>query len=313
MSESVTLARDVRSGGTWSLPQRLKNDAIFAAASLSLVAVRVLPRSWLRAFGRGLGHAAFRILGHERRTALANLELAFPSATAGERTALARRSFVQLGDSVGDAAHAMTGGRFETLEMSEGDTCILHDALAEGRGVLFVSAHLGPWEQVAASVVAHGFPLVTIARESYDPRLTRLYDRLRGRHGVRSIYRGASASSVKALRCLKAGGMLGVVMDLASRVTSIDVPFLGKVARTAVGPARLALRTGARVVVASAAPTEAGLAITVTPIVTADLPAGPAGEIELTRRLNDELSRRIRALPHAWLWMHPRFDARPEK
>ena len=60
------------------------------------------------------------------------------------------------------------------LELAHGQ------ARREGRGVLFPSAHLGPWERVAPSLVACGVPLVTLARESYDPRFSRLYERLRG-------------------------------------------------------------------------------------------------------------------------------------
>jgi KDO2-lipid IV(A) lauroyltransferase len=111
------------------------------------------------------------------------------------------------------------------------------------------------------------------------------------------------------VRTLRRGELLGVPMDLRSRVASIDVPFLGHDAPTAVGPARIALRTGARVVVATIAPApDGGRALTVTPIATGDLGPGAAGEIALTKRLNDELSRRILALPEAWPWMHPRWS-----
>ncbi|MGH7282392.1 MAG: lysophospholipid acyltransferase family protein, partial [Polyangiaceae bacterium] len=199
-------------------------------------------------------------------------------------------------------------GRFESLPLALEDACILQAALDRGRGVLFVSAHLGPWEQVAASVVAAGFPVTTIARQSYDPRLTAIYDTLRGKHGVRSIYRGAAGASVRAMRHLRSGRMLGVVMDLKSRVQSISAPFFDHDAPTAVGPARLALRTGAQVVVASAASAEnKALRITVTSIDSSDLRPGADGEHELTGRINAEISRRVRALPDRWVWMHPRF------
>ena len=42
-------------------------------------------------------------------------------------------------------------------------------------------------------------------------------------------------------------------------------------------------------------------------IETRDLSSGLEGEVELTQRLNDALSRRIRALPERWIWMHPRW------
>jgi lauroyl/myristoyl acyltransferase len=98
-------------------------------------------------------------------------------------------------------------------------------------------------------------------------------------------------------------------MDLASRVVSLEVPFLGIAAPTPVGPARLALRTGAVVVVGTAAPLgsdpeSAGkLGLSFVRI------AASSDEQELTERINAELSARIRALPEAWPWMHRRWPA----
>jgi KDO2-lipid IV(A) lauroyltransferase len=255
-----------------------------------------------------LGTLANVMLIREKKIAHENLRIAFPDLGSDAHEEIVSSMFENLGTDLGDAAHAMTSGKFEPLVIAEADLRALESARAAGRGVLFVSAHLGPWEQVAASIVMAGFPLTTVARESYDPRLTRMYDRLRGRHGVRSIYRSDTNAGLRAMRCLKRGELLGVVMDLKSRVPSIDAPFLGKMSETAIGPARLALRASSRVVVATAAPNgNDGLAITVTAIETSDLSSGADHERTLTARINDELSRRIRALPQRWVWMHRRF------
>jgi KDO2-lipid IV(A) lauroyltransferase len=113
---------------------------------------------------------------------------------------------------------------------------------------------------------------------------------------------------------LRAGGLLGIPMDLASRVPSVDVPFLGVLAPTPVGPAKLALRTGAAVVVGAAALDDGRLVVDVTPVRTADLTGrGVSRQARddaarlLTARINEALSARIRAMPEAWPWMHARF------
>jgi len=184
-------------------------------------------------------------------------------------------------------------------------------ARLSGRSVIFASAHLGPWERVAASLVAAGVPLCTIARESYDPRFTRLYERLRGRHGVGVIWRERPGAATRIVRTLRTGGVLGVPMDLRSRVASLDCDFLGHPAPTAVGPARLALRTGACVIVGSVAPTSSGrLEVTATEIETVDITRDDWGVHTLTERINAELSSRILAIPHAWVWMHERWPDR---
>jgi lauroyl/myristoyl acyltransferase len=47
--------------------------------------------------------------------------------------------------------------------------------------------------------------------------------------------------------------------------------------------------------------------VSATHIHTEDLGSGEEDALELTRRINAELSRRIRELPHAWPWMHERW------
>jgi len=245
-----------------------------------------------------------------------NLALAFPARSLRERRALAFRCYQNLGTYLGAAvAQLLRPARFRPLPFEDGSREVLDVAVREGRGVLFASAHLGPWEQVAASLVHHGFPLTTLAREAYDARFMRLYDRLRGRTGVRAIYRGSPSSAVQIVRTLRRAELLGVPMDLRSRVPSVMIPFLGVPAESPVGPARIALRTGAVVVVGTAVRGVRGdLVLRISPITTADLAADPLGERELTRRLNEELSARIRGFPEGWVWMHPRWgDGAREK
>lgn len=312
---ATTSERDVREGGSWSVVQRTKNTALWMLASMALAAARPLPASVLRALGRGLGLAAHRLAGRARRTALSNVTLALPHLDDRERRRLVARCFATLGTLLGETVAMMRPGAIEPLPLAPEAQRALSQARAEGRGVLFVSAHLGPWERVAASLVAAGVPLVTIARESYDPRLSRVYDRLRAAHGVDVIWRARPGASARILRALRGGRVLGVPMDLRSRVLSCDAPFLGHAAPTPAGPARIALRARCPVLVGTAAPGERAergeLQVTVTRIDTTDLRTDDRSAVELTSRINRELSARILALPHAWVWMHERW-ARPE-
>ncbi|MDB4992962.1 MAG: Lipid biosynthesis lauroyl acyltransferase [Myxococcaceae bacterium] len=309
MSRQAAHALDLREGERWTLAQRAKNDVIYALVRVALAIASLASAPTLRRVGRGLGWLAHLVLPGERRRARANVRRVLPGSSEAERLSIVRDTFLELGEHLGDAVASLrAGSEIALIELPATERAKLDEAVRSGRGVLFVSAHLGPWERVAATIVAAGYPFTTIARESYDPRLTSLYEKLRGGRGVRAIYRGEARAPVAMVRTLRKGELLGVPMDLRSRVTSIDVPFLGLAASTPVGPARIALRTGACVVVATIAPTPSGtLALTVTPIATHDLLPGAAGELALTTRLNDELSLRILALPRAWPWMHPRW------
>ena len=321
MTNGDTLdARDVRSGGSWTLAQRAKNDAIWVMSSLALLGLGRLPLAALRALGRGLGRAAHLLVARARHTAEANVTRVLPDLEASERHRLVRRCFVTLGEILGETVATLRPqGGPPLLELSEDARITLAEARGEGRGVVFPSAHLGPWERVAASLVAGGIPLVTLARESYDPRFSELYARLRGGRGVGVVWRSSPGAAAKILRTLRAGQVLGVPMDLRSRVPSCSSPFLGHAAPTPIGPARIALRAGAPVVVGTVAPMSIGhgssqsppsperWCVTATRIRTEDLGSDEKAAATLTDRINEELSRRILALPHAWVWMHDRW------
>lgn len=305
--ELPAAARDVREGGRWSIAQRLKNDALFALVSTTLAVAERLPGPVLRGLGRALGPVAWALTPGSRRIALENVARALPEIEPDARAAFVRRVYRELGGLLGEAVAALDPRRpIEPLPFLPGARACLEEAIAEGRGVLFASAHLGPWERVAASLVSPGagapIPLTVVAREPYDPRLGRIYERMRARRGVRTIYRGASGAGLALVRVLRRGGVLGIPMDLASRVPSVEAAFLGVPAPTPIGPARLAVRTGAAVVVGTAARAEDGsLGLSFSRIAPA------ASEAVLTAEINAELSRRIRAMPEAWPWMHRRW------
>ncbi len=297
-------SNDLREGGRWTRRQAAKNLVLFHLARLALAALGRLPRSSLLRLGRGLGALCHGLLRGERRRAEANVELALPDLSPDDRRALVARCFRALGAHLADAVALSSERTVAALPFEPGSLELLEEARREGRGVLFASAHLGPWERVAASIVRAGVPLVTLAREAYDPRLTRVLVALRERHGVRAIFRGGAGAALAIVRALRGGAVLGAPMDLASRVPSVVATFLGVPARTALGPARIALRTGSAVVVGSYA---AGGVVRVTRVPLADLAATPQDEVRLTERINAELSLRILETPEDWPWMHRRF------
>jgi KDO2-lipid IV(A) lauroyltransferase len=308
----MNAARDLREGGTWTVGQRLKNDALYVATMGTLRVTRTLPPTVLRAFGRAVGLGVWLCAPRLRRLALENVALALPEVEAADRPRFVRRVYESLGTLLGEVVATLDPNRtVEPLPFLGASRDCLEGAFAEGRGVVFASAHLGPWEQVAASLVAAGVPLTVVAREPYDPRLGRVYRHLREARGVATVYRGTAGAAIALVRALRRGRVLGIPMDLASRVPSIDVSFLGRGAPTPIGPARLAIRTGAPVVVGTAARAPDGsLGISVVRMREATC------ERALTEQNNAELGERIRAMPEMWPWMHarwPRPDHGPAK
>ena len=307
-------ARDLRAGGTWTPLQRAKNDVIFAVSMLVLSTSRLLPLPALRAVGRGIGIAAHALARKARRTALTNVRRVFPGMTEAARRAFVRRSFVTMGELLADAVALLRPRSGPLLDVDPEARAVIEEARREGRGVIFASAHLGPVG--AGRRLARGRrhsahdPRARELRPALHPPLRAAPGRARRGGGVSLGRAGASMkTTARIVRALRGGGVLGFPMDLRARVASCEAPFLGHAASTAVGPARIALRTGAAVVVGTVAPRGASLVVTATRIsarAACHLRAEEAA-IDLTMRINGELSRRIMALPHAWVWMHERW------
>lgn len=115
--------------------------------------------------------------------------------------------------------------------------------LAERRGVICLTAHLGNWELGAAVVAQLGYPFHAVALRQPDPKLDQLYQSYRIARGIKVIPFGHAARG--SLRALRRGEVLGLVGDRDFSPSRATVEFFGQPARLPEGPARLALATGA--------------------------------------------------------------------
>ena len=120
-------------------------------------------------------------------------------------------------------------------------------AKRRGKGVLFLTGHMGAWELEALAHALYSEPIHFLVRPIDNPRVDALVNRYRGLSGNRPINKNESARTV--LRILRGGGVIGVLADQnAVPAESVFVDFFGIPAATTSGIARLARRTGAAVV-----------------------------------------------------------------
>jgi KDO2-lipid IV(A) lauroyltransferase len=301
-----------------ALAKRLKRGAITLVVAPLVAILTWVPRPLAALICKGLGVLAYALLGRARRRARARLCAGLGLPRVPERRVLA--AFIAMGAALADTIALLRSDEqaSRALSLDPASRDVFRAALDEGRGVVFIAAHLGSWERMAALLVEEGFPVAAVARSSTDPRLTRLYERIRRPRGVRSIYRGTPGASVAIARELARGRAVGFLVDLPSRVPCARAILFGEEADVPAGPARIALVRRAAVVVGTCAPrapralvhgysTESGPLLGASPSViitrvrSDDLAPGPAGESELIFRLSRALESRIAAWPEAWL------------
>lgn len=284
------------------LRKRLKRFVRYGLVRAALFCVSLLPLRLASGLGAGFGRLAYAVAGGERKKALASL------ARAGLPPQTARDLFVHLGRAAFElACIAQIDRRFdEVVEWPAADRAVLDAALKRGRGVVFVSAHLGNWELLARRVSHAGYPCHTIAKETTDPRTTALVERFRSSANLQSIWRGREGAARAMLRVLKGNGILGLLIDQDTDVQSLWVDFFGHPAKTPRAAADLALRLDSAVVLGfcTRVGSKARYRLSMREVPTEGLDAHA-----LTARLTKLIEEKIREAPEQWVWMHQRWKS----
>lgn len=298
------------------LRKRLKRRLRYHLVRAVLAAFGALPLGVAQRLGEGLGGLAYRVAGRERRRALEGLARAFPELSAAAREDLAKESFRHLGRMAFELAcvRQLDADLDHHVVWPEADRARFAQAWDRGRGVLFVTGHLGSWELLARRITSAGFPSATIAREASDPRMTALLGRFREQGGLQTIWRGDPGAARAMLRTLREGRALGLLIDQDTRVQSVFAPFFGHPAATPRAPADLALRTGAALLVGTCFRQEDGryrLEIEEVEVPPRSRSDHEAQVLALTTTLNQTLEAALRRHPSQWVWMHERWKTRP--
>jgi KDO2-lipid IV(A) lauroyltransferase len=288
--------------------KRARRWIVFQLARALLAPLLLLPLPVALTFGRGVGRLAFLVAVRLRRRAAAQLEAALGLGVVQARR-LAREVFCQAG-MVGAELVLLPRLRSqlaEYVELAEPERAVLHAALAEGRGLLFVSAHLGSWELLAQRIALEVQPAASLARKSPNPFLGAWLERTRARGGLSTINRGDPGAARRMLATLRGNGVLGVLIDQDTRVDSVHVPFFGRLAATPTAAAELALRRELPVVVGFIERRARGHRVRLE-----RLELGPAASARdpvaaLTALLSARIEAAVRARPEAWVWFHARW------
>ena len=288
----------------------------YALARAFLSGLGLLPRSLAVAAGRGLGRLAYAFAGGLRRTGTRNLELAFPELGRDERARILRGSFLSLGRQLGEVSQfpRATPERLrKVVEYDSEDVKLLDVAKERGRGVIFLTSHLGAWEILCFAHSVFYNPISFLVRPIDNPRIEEMVEGLRRRFGNQPIDKKAAART--AMRLLRQGGTLGVLADLNSqRHEGVFVPFFGHLACTTAGVATLALRTDATVIPVCAPwdDERQHFVFHGGPVIELVRTGDHERDVEInTARFTAAIERQIRAYPDQWLWIHKRWKTRP--
>jgi len=274
----------------------------------------ILPRSLARTIGISLGLTVYAVHGRLRRVGFRNLTIAFPEMSQPDRRRIVRGEFISLGRQL---AEVCLFPRYTTENVSR--TVVYEGfenferAYARGKGVLFLTGHIGAWELSAFAHSIQGHPLSIVMRSLDNPYVDALIQRYRTMHGNRTVDKDNFVRGL--LSAMKAGETVGILMDTnMTPPQGVFVDFFGIPACTASGLARIALRTDAAVVPGFTVwdKTLRKYVLHFEPPVALIRTADNESDIIAnTAKFTKVLENIIRQYPDQWLWVHRRWKTRP--
>jgi KDO2-lipid IV(A) lauroyltransferase len=228
--------------------------------------------------------------------------------TTSEIKDLAQKVLIMLGKNAGSVLRNFTSStsNFYAQSITRGEE-YAEEAFKRGRGVIFLTAHLGPFECIAHELSLRGYHPFIVGTSLKDPNLNKLLIGNRTRFGAVAIERGKE--TLRVMKNITAGGTMAILIDQDTRVKSVFVDFFGKPCATPVGATVLALKTGAAIIPVFAHLNDDG---------TQEIDYYP--EVEMKRTGDEEtdvvtntqtlttiIENEIRKFPEQWVWMHKRW------
>ena len=264
--------------------------------------------------GRRAGDVAFLVARKRARIGYANLTAALGSRyTPAERRRIIRRAFHQLAQGAVELLRLPLMDRDYVkryITLNHFDR--IASALQQGHGLIFLTSHFGNWELSSIVGGLVGYPVTALARIQQFPRLYRLLNRMREAKGCRVIAKGMAMRDL--IKTLREGQIVGILSDQDAKEHGEYLPLFGRPASVAKGAVQLALETGAVILPTFIHRTRgAHHVIDLEPPL--ELPEGGDEAARIRAGLAQfvaHLERHVTEHPEQWLWMHKRWEARPE-
>lgn len=262
----------------------------------------VLPLWLLHTVGAALGWMAFFASTTYRRRFLSNAGL------AGYRFAQVRSGVAHAGRMVAELPRLWLG---TPLPYRMEGTRYVEQAYAAGRGIVYLTPHLGCFELAAQAAAQrwsaqHG-PITVLYRPARQPWLAQLMETARNRTGMQAV--PTTLTGVRQmLKALRRGEAVGLLPDqVPPQGLGVWSTMFGHPAYTMTLAARLAQQTGAAVLLARCErePWGHGFTVYIEPLDAPLQETLDAGVLQI----NHAMEQLIRQCPRQYLWGYARYKA----
>jgi len=278
--------------------------------------IKFIPWRFLYAFAYFAGSLGFWIARKQRKIALESLTIAFgKEKSSQEIKKIAKDCFIFLAKSGLELMFLMDRPKLLKQHLQLVGKENLDSALAEGKGVILVSAHFGNFPLMMAYLSLIGYKIAGIMRPMRDPLAERLFMKKRTCLGIKTIYSQPRKACVEnTIRSLRNNELVFIPIDQNFGSNSgVFVNFFGRLAATAPGPVILAKRTKAKILPCFVVRQENNFhKIIFEPPFQLEEAKTPEETVIINiQKLTNIIEAYIRKYPAEWGWIHRRWKSRP--
>jgi KDO2-lipid IV(A) lauroyltransferase len=179
--------------------------------------------------------------------------------------------------------------------------------LAQKRGIVALTAHIGNWDAMGAFFANKNIPLTAIAKQARNRAVQSVLEELRASFGFKTIWRANKRGVLEILDLLKTGEVIAALIDQDTRVSSVAVPFFGQPANTPSTIVEIGKKAEALFVTAFVVRNKNGK----FEIYVEEISNSLATQ-EILNEYNCRLEKIIQEYPSQWAWIHKRWRTTPE-
>jgi len=288
----------------------LTNMLLARVGQLFILFLGALPLSVARRMTRALAPLVWRLVPRLGKIGRQNLDLAYgDSLSPAEKDRILREALDNLCILAAEVPHMRRASRnkYQGLIRYHG-----LENLDKEAGAIVAGAHIANWEWVAPSFAAQGNKIAGIARALNHPALDTLINDLRSMSGLTILYKEQAAR--EAIRYLREGSCVGLLVDQAPRDNAVPVTFFGQPCWATAAPVVLAMRARKPIHMIQIVRAEDGCYdVSVEPALELVRSGNTLQDLESNcQRVQDVIEKWVRARPGQWLWFHKRWKERPE-
>jgi lauroyl/myristoyl acyltransferase len=278
-----------------------------------LALVRLLPTWLLKACCIAVAEVHFRLERPRGEVVVRNL---LPALAGDRRLAeqTARRLYRRFGLKLVDLWRVESGVPVRDWVTRAEEREVIQSACARGRGVLFITLHLGNWEHGGLLLAEMGIKLTVLTLPEPQDGLTELRAASRARWGVDTLIIGRDQFAfVEVIKRLQEGAALAISIDRPPERSSVLVELFGQPFRASAAAAELARASGCALIGVTIVRQREGYAVKVLPEFTYDRQALGSQEArrELTRQIMRAFEPEIREHLDQWYHFVPIWPADP--